>query len=286
MSLKSSKEEYEEEEDSLNKPFIKEKLERAIRYTRNKSAPGCDGVEYAMIKHAPEGYKSELLKIFNYCFEKGTMMKDWKLNQTIFIDKPNKEKIRPITMSSCVSKIMERLINERLMWWSEKRGVIDNWQNGFRRGRSCLDNLAKLKAEIEIAARTGEKIVTAVLDVNSAYDNVNRECLIQNLKEENCPGRIMKYIEEWMTDRVTKCIVNEEKERILMINKGLPQEGVLSPILYAIYTKNILNKVNPQTKIIQYADDVAVIVREDNRQIMITRMKSALEQIDDRICRK
>lgn len=99
--------------------------------------------------------------------------------------------------------------------------------------------MAKLKAEIEIAARTGEKIITAFLDVNSAYDNVNRECLIQNLKKENCPGRIMKYIEEWMTDRVTKCIVNEEKERILMINKGLPQGGVLSPILYAIYTKNI-----------------------------------------------
>lgn len=46
-------------------------------------------------------------------------------------------------MSSCVSKIMERMINERLMWWSEKQRILDNWQNGFRRGKSCLDNLTR-----------------------------------------------------------------------------------------------------------------------------------------------
>lgn len=42
------------------------------------------------------------------------IMKEWKRNQVIFIDKPNKEKIRPITMSSCVAKILERMVNDRL----------------------------------------------------------------------------------------------------------------------------------------------------------------------------
>lgn len=59
----------------------------------------------------------------------------------IFIDKGNKEKVRPITMSSCVAKVFERMINERLNWWAERSGILEEWQNGFRRGRSCLDNL-------------------------------------------------------------------------------------------------------------------------------------------------
>lgn len=57
----------------------------------------------------------------------------------------------------------------------------------------------------------------------------------------------------------------------------------MSPVLYAIYTKGITKKVNPQTKIVQYAYDVAVIVREDNYTILKSRLKSALLQIDDNL---
>lgn len=121
-----------------------------------------------------------------------------------------------------MSKVMERMVNERLMWWTENRRIIDNWQNDFRRGRSCLDNLAKVKMEIEIAARTGEKIAIAFLDVNSAYDNVNRDILIGKLKEEGCPSKVWRYIEEWMTDRRTKFVINEEVESYFNVNKGLP----------------------------------------------------------------
>lgn len=236
-----------------------------------------------MLKYAPEKFKKEVLKIMNYCYENGKMMKDWKINHTIFIDKGDQEKIRPITMSSCVSKIMERIINERMMWWSEKKGIIDSWQNGFRRGRSCLDNIARVKMEVEIAARTGEKIIAAFLDVKSAYDNVNRDCLIENLREEKCPYKITRYIEEWMTDRITIFVVSEEKEKKYVVNKGLPQGGVLSPLLYAIYTKNITRKVNPQTKILQYADDIVVIVREENVNVLKIRLRTALIQIDSNL---
>lgn len=52
-------------------------------------------------------------------------MKEWKRNQVIFIDKSNKEKVRPITMSSCVGKILERMINDRLMWWLEHNKLLD-----------------------------------------------------------------------------------------------------------------------------------------------------------------
>lgn len=100
------------------------------------------------------------------------MMKEWKINQTVFIDKVDKEKIRPIILGSCMSKILERMVNERLLWWAENRGILEKWQNGFRRGRFCIDNLAKVKMEVEMAGLTGEKIAIAFLDVNSAYDDI------------------------------------------------------------------------------------------------------------------
>lgn len=65
-----------------------------------------------------------------------------------------------------------REVNERLLWWAENRGILEKRQNGFRRGRSCIDNLAKVKMEVEMAGLTGEKIAITFLNVNSGYDDI------------------------------------------------------------------------------------------------------------------
>lgn len=82
-----------------------------------------------------------------------------------------------------------------------------------------------------------------------------------------------------MTGRRTRFLLGENREIELQVNKGLPQRGVLSPLLYAIYTKDILRSINPQTKIIQYADDIAIIVREANRHILKDRLVAAILQL-------
>lgn len=75
------------------------------------------------------------------------------------------------------------MINERMMWWAEKTGILDKWQNGFRRGRSCLDNLVRVRMEAELTARTDERMVVAFLDVNAAYDSVIRDVLVKKFME-------------------------------------------------------------------------------------------------------
>lgn len=99
--------------------------------------------------------------------------------QTIFIEKKDRNKLRLITMSSCVEKIEERMINERLVWLAEREKWMDANQNGFRRGRSCIDNLTNLVSEIELARGMDSNVVVVLLDVKSAYDNVIRERLIE-----------------------------------------------------------------------------------------------------------
>lgn len=69
---------------------------------------------------------------------------------TIFIDKGNKKKVRPITLASYVSKIMEKLINYKFVLMTENREWFNNTQNSFREERSCLDNLCRLNAHIEL----------------------------------------------------------------------------------------------------------------------------------------
>lgn len=69
-----------------------------------------------MIRPLTERFKEKLLELYNHCFL-NRKIENWKEVKTIFIDKSNKEKVRPIAMTSCVGKALERMINERLIWW-------------------------------------------------------------------------------------------------------------------------------------------------------------------------
>lgn len=111
-----------------------EELDRALNKCREKSSPGLDKVKYKMLKNLTGKFIEEMLARFNYVYMGGEFCKEWKVQQTIFIDKGNKKKIRPITLASCVLKLMKRMINNRLAWLAEREKWLDKMQNGFRGG--------------------------------------------------------------------------------------------------------------------------------------------------------
>lgn len=77
--------------NDFNREFIWEELRRAIERGNDKSSPGLDGIDYKMLKNLSERFKKELLVFFNYAYRSGKMFKDWKENQTIFIEKKKKK---------------------------------------------------------------------------------------------------------------------------------------------------------------------------------------------------
>lgn len=101
-------------------PFNRDELDRAINSCRDKSSPRLDGIEYDMIKRLTDRFKRELLERLNFAFLNNRMFEDWKEIQTIFIPKKDRGKVRPISMSSCVGKVLERMINDRINWLAEK----------------------------------------------------------------------------------------------------------------------------------------------------------------------
>lgn len=88
---KGKKQEQTNNTNRIDGVFTKEEFERALRRCKEKSSLGLDGIEYKMIKGLSDKFKIELLKLYNYAYEKNYMFKDWKENQTIFIDKGKKK---------------------------------------------------------------------------------------------------------------------------------------------------------------------------------------------------
>ena len=82
----------------------------------------------------------------------------------------NAKNYRPITLSSCVCKTLERMINARLIWYLESNELITEYQSGFRNWRSPIDHLIQLETFIREASIKKEHLVAVFFDLEKAYD--------------------------------------------------------------------------------------------------------------------
>lgn len=201
----------------------------------------------------PNGLKAKMIKLFNDYWDKGQLSKEWQEYMVCFIDKKGRQKVRPIA-PSYLGKLLERIINTRLEWWAEKKGILDKNQNGFRKGRSL--DLLEQTIDVRKGLYGKKKTIAVFLDIISAYDNVKGRILIKKLKEEGCPEEIVRYINEMMKEKDVRFLIGEEEYEDRTLNQRLPQGGMLSLILYAIYTKNIGKYIAREIEMLLFADDV------------------------------
>lgn len=203
-----------------------EELNFAIEQSKIKSSPGLDKIDYRIIKKFSPLGRHTLLEIYNKILEKGQTPLDWSKYLMFFIPKNDKSKLRPISLASCLCKVMERMIANRLNWWLEYYNLFPRSQFGFRKQKSCVDNLGILYAEIVKGFYQEKDIPTAFLDIESAYDNVLCEVLIEQLIQIGIPPKTRKFIYNLVAGRqVTGCYGGWQK--VFLANRGLPQGAFL-----------------------------------------------------------
>ena len=147
-----------------NKDFNLDELVEAIQLSHD-SATGPDEIHYQMLKHLPENSLETLLNILNYIWTNGKFPEDWTYATIIPIPKPGKDAAepddyRPIALTSCLCKTLERMINKRLTWFLESNNHISRFQSGFR-----SDNLVRLETFIRDAFIKNEHEVAVFFDM-------------------------------------------------------------------------------------------------------------------------
>ena len=127
----------------------------------------------------PKPPLTHFLHIFNGIWTTGVFPESWRLATIIPIPKPGKDhaeptNYRPIALTSCLCKTLERMINKRLVWYLESNNLITKLQSGFRAERSTNDNLVRLETFIRDAFIKREHAVAVFFDLEKAYDTVTK----------------------------------------------------------------------------------------------------------------
>ena len=125
-------------------------LKQALQKSSN-SAAGPDEVHYNSLTHLPECILSVLLKVYNSIWESETFPPSWREAVVVPIAKAGKDpknptNYRPIALTSCLWKTMERMVNARLMWCLESESHLSDVQCGFRKNRSTVDHLVRFES--------------------------------------------------------------------------------------------------------------------------------------------
>lgn len=267
----------QEQDHFLNKKFSMEELSLALK-SKSDSSPGYDGIYYSMIKQLPQCAKVFLLKLYNDIFLSGIVPKPWSTQIVVPILKPKKDaespkSYRPIALSSCIEKIFELLIKNRLEWWLETQDLMKNTQNGFRKYHSTYDNLVILTNDIYKTFVKREYLTAIFLDVSDAYNNVLIDKLGWEMKKIGIPARVINILLHLYSSRTIYIRYRGELIGPRLVSRGLPQGAILSPILYNIYTRNIEKMAGPLMNIVQYADDICLYISspsaENNNRLLL-----------------
>ena len=97
----------------------------------------------------------------------------WKEAIIIPVPKPGKDhsnssNYRPIALTSCLCKTMERMVYSRLLWQLENIGALDSTQCGFRKNHSTSDHLVRFETFMRNAFINGDHVVSVLFDLEKA----------------------------------------------------------------------------------------------------------------------
>jgi exonuclease III/ribonuclease HI len=264
---------------NYNLPFSEWELESALKAAKDTS-PGLDLIHYQMIKHLSSDSKSYLLALFNKIWLGDCFPTRWRVATIIPILKAGKDKsdpssYRPIALTSCMCKLLERMINARLIWFLESKGLLCVEQSGFRRNRSVMDNLVQLEGLIQDTFIQRQHLIAVFFDLEKAYDTTWKYGILRAMHRWGFRGHLPLFVQNFMADRTFHVRVGNTLSESFAQENGVPQGAVLSVTLFAIAINSITSCIRSPVRASLYVDDLAIFYRTGNlnsaqRQLQLT----------------
>lgn len=272
---------YSKNRTLFDELFSLSELNEALNLSNRPSSPGPDNIRYAALAHLGEQGKSRLLNLYNQSWESGVVPESWKISRIIPVLKPGKSPLditsfRPIALSSCICKVMERMILGRLEWFLEERNIYPESMSGFRRGRNSVDGVIDLVSSVE-QAKKEKRITSAVFfDVKGAFDNVMHEAIHAAVRDIGIKGRLLAWILSYLNGRLIYMSTTEGNTTMHSVTRGVPQGGVLSPVLFNICLIKLAQKIPKSTKTSFYADDICIWTSSISQHFNRIRLQKAI----------
>ena len=146
---------------------------------------------------------------------------------------------RPIALLSCVGKVLEAIVAERVALVAEEHGLLPEGLMWKRKGRSTEFAIMVMTDTVHTAWELGAIASILLLDLKGAFDRVNHRWLLHTLWEKRLPQRLLQWFESFLTNRRESLLFDGKSSREFQMLTGVPQGSPLSPILFLIFIATV-----------------------------------------------
>lgn len=265
------------------RPATEREISKIIDNLKN-SACGTDQFKRKVIKEVKAQLIQPVLHLVNLSLKSGIFPE--KLKDAVItpvFKKGSKELIgnyRPISVLNVFSKILEKVMYERLISYVEATQILYNRQFGFRKG--CSTEMAVTEAVSIVTKALNEKssILAVNMDLSKAFDTINHEILCRKLAKYGLSGNILRWFISYLSNRKQMVKYNNTLSTKLTVKCGVPQGSNLGPLLFILYI-NDLQTISDNCDAILYADDCNLFFKLNGNNFNSSPINDRLREFSD-----
>ena len=224
-------------------------------------AQGADNIHGKILKYCSGSLSKPLAILFEASYKTGSIPADWKMANVVPIHKKGSKtevnNYRPISLTSIIMKIYEKVIRDELL--SRCEHLIDPRQHGFMNRKSCTTQLVNFCDSLALSLNDNVRTDIIYFDFQKAFDSVNHDIILSKLKEQyNIDGSLLRFFKCYLENRYQRVVIGNKMSTPCQVRSGVPQGSILGPTLFILFLNDITDDLSPETNISMYADDTKI----------------------------
>ena len=269
-------------------PTHQEELISIANSLKSSNSQGFDSIPMKIVKSTIREVATPLSHIFNKSFQTGVVPNGMKIAKIVPIYKSGNKKLlnnyRPISILPAFSKLLEKIVCNRLVNFLEVQHLMYEHQYGFRKKHCTIHPILQLLKDISTANdRKSKDITLAVfLDLSKAFDTISHKILLQKLEFYGIRGICKNWFANYLSNRKQYTEIKGNKSSYLDITTGVPQGSILGPILFLIYINDI-HKCST-LKLLCFADDTTAYQSGPDIKALTTDVNVQIGNLYDWLC--
>ena len=227
-----------------------------------------------MLKSSIAVLSESLSCLFNLILQNETFPSHWRHGYITPIykggDANDFNNYRAISVTSCLSKLFTRVLNERLNQFLIENNLLCREQIGFSEGHNCSDHIFVLKCIIDIFKKNKKPLYTCFIDFSKAFDKVWRSGLFFKMHKIGLSSKFVNIIEDMYREVTSKVKLKTVLSHSIDILNGTRQGCNLSPNLFKKFINDLPKLFNQSEcdpiqlydtfiNTLMYADDIVLM---------------------------
>uniref|UniRef100_A0A669BZP0 Reverse transcriptase domain-containing protein n=1 Tax=Oreochromis niloticus TaxID=8128 RepID=A0A669BZP0_ORENI len=267
----------QENRDTITHPAITERddapiqleqhqVRATLRRVNVRKAAGPDGVAGRVLKACADQLAEVFTTIFNLSLLQSVVPSCLKSATIVPVPKKNTvsclNDYRPVALTPIIAKCFEQLIMSHIK--AAIPANLDPHQFAYRANRSTEDTIiTALHTAVTHLDCSNTYVRMLFVDLSSAFNTVHPHKLVNKLSNLGLSSSLCSWILDFLSNRPQNVRMGEHTTSTLILNVGVPQGCVLSPLLYSLFTHDC-SPIHTSNTIMKFADDTTVIGLIDN----------------------